>query len=177
MNSFQQACSPSCAIDYGRVLIDRQNKRELRRARARIKPRSRYLAEAQKVFNAWVRERDRLQPCISCGKPASDEPNTWDCGHFRTVGAAPELRFNQLNAHRQCKSCNGGHFRKSQFVVSEDRKESIRSAYRENLIRRIGLENVEWLEGPHEPVKYTKDDLIQIRIKFAEKLKTLKARH
>jgi hypothetical protein len=32
----------------------------------------------------------------------------WDCGHFMGVGARPELRFEEKNAYRQCKACNGG---------------------------------------------------------------------
>jgi hypothetical protein len=38
--------------------------------------------------------------------------------------------------------------------------------YRPELIRRIGLANVEWLEGPHEPAKYTIDELREIKTGF-----------
>jgi hypothetical protein len=35
--------------------------------------------------------------------------------------------------------------------------------YRAELIRRVGLAEVERLEGPHPPRKYTVDDLREIR--------------
>jgi len=42
------------------------------------------------------------------------------------------------------------------------------------LIEKIGLERVEWLEGPHEPKKYTIDELKGIRDLYRRKLKELK---
>ncbi len=66
--------------------------------------------EAQKAFNAYIRARDAALPCISCGEtnPPDLHGGQWDCGHFKTVGAYPELRFEERNAHKQCKSCNAG---------------------------------------------------------------------
>jgi hypothetical protein len=55
--------------------------------------------------------------------------------------------------------------------VSDERKETIRSKYRENLIAKIGLERVEWLEGPHEPKRYRIEDLKEIRDTYRLKLK------
>ena len=48
--------------------------------------------------------------------------------------------------------------------------------YRVNLIKKIGLEWVEWLEGPHDPIKYTIDDLKNIKLTYRAKLKELQAR-
>ena len=47
--------------------------------------------------------------------------------------------------------------------------------YRKNLIDKIGLDKVEWLEGPHEQTNYTADDLWKIRDEYKAKLKELKA--
>ena len=40
------------------------------------------------------------------------------------------------------------------------------SEYRSNLLIKIGLERVEWLEGPHDPVKYTIEDLQEMLSKY-----------
>lgn len=126
--------------------------------------RSHWIKQAQTAFNAYIRKRDRFLPCVSCGRGEEEvsqqegwKPGgAWDCGHYLSVGSHPELRFEPRNAHRQCKSCNGGsanYARKNHQVAT---------AYRVELIKRIGLESVEWLEGPHDAKKYTIQDLKQI---------------
>lgn len=69
-----------------------------------------YIKKAQSAFNAFIRERDEGKPCPSCGTyhPPMIFGGQWDCGHFMGVGARPELRFEEKNAYRQCKACNGG---------------------------------------------------------------------
>ena len=67
-----------------------------------------------------------------------------------STGARPELRFEPLNVNKQCSACNN-HL--SGNIVE----------YRKALINKIGLEHLEWLEGPHEPKKYTVDDLREIK--------------
>ena len=77
-----------------------------------------------------------------------------------SVGGNPELRFEELNCHKQCAPCNN-HLSGN---VGE---------YRINLINKIGLEQVEWLEGPHELQKLTCEDLKAIELKYKKKLKAL----
>jgi hypothetical protein len=45
--------------------------------------------------------------------------------------------------------------------------------YRLGLIRRIGLEAVERLEGPHEPRKYSIDELREIRDTYRRRAREL----
>ena len=130
---------------------------------------------AQKAFNAYIRKRDEGKPCISCYRPSHEiEQNDgwkpggcWDCGHFITVGAAPELRFVEVNAHKQCKSCNGGS---GKFTR---KNQTVSKMYRVKLIEKIGLMDVDWLEGPHDAKKYTVEQLKEIELKFKKKLKEL----
>lgn len=145
-----------------------------REAKERIKTRSQWVKDAQiNAFNPWVRQRDILQPCISCGRYDHEIDDSlrggkWDCGHYLSVGAHPELRFEPLNAHKQCKSCNGGsgkYARKNHTVAME---------YRVRLIDRIGLEKVEWLEGPHEPKNYAIDDLREIKTMYSALRRSLR---
>lgn len=113
--------------------------------------------EAQKEFNAYIRARDAGNPCISCGRSLSERSigGDYDCGHFRSVGSAPHLRFHTWNAHGQCKKCNrylGGNY----------------SEYRRRLLARIGVDKVETLEADYSTKNYTYHDLQRI-IKICKK--------
>jgi hypothetical protein len=46
--------------------------------------------------------------------------------------------------------------------------------YRIELIKRIGQEKVDWLEGPHEPKRYTIDDLKAIKAHYRALTRELK---
>lgn len=127
--------------------------------------------EAQKAFNTFIRKRDENLPCISCGGTQLDvsylRGGYWDCGHFKTVGGFPELRFEELNAHKQCKSCNGGsgRFAKKDRTVSDE--------YKIRLAKKIGQEAYDWLNGPHKANNYTCADLKEIELLYKKKLKEL----
>ncbi len=157
----------------GRQIQQKEERKSTRAKKAALRPRSWWLAEAQKWFNKFIRLRDANEMCISCdraieeieGNDAWKIGGAWDCGHYLTRGAHPELRFEELNAFKQCKSCNAGsgkYTHKTKTVGEE---------YRNKLIKRIGIEKVEWIEGPHEPKKYTIDDLKELIVKYKKKCK------
>lgn len=151
-------CSPECAIKFCNQEKEKRIKTEIKKRREAIKSRSQWLKEAQVTFNAYIRARDYGKPCISCQKNSGAKMNA---GHYRSVGAAPELRFEELNVHLQCEHCN--------THLSSNAIE-----YRINLVKLIGADKVEWLEGPHEPKKYTIDDAKNIKMVYKLKLKELK---
>lgn len=174
----QKACfDPACLAEWSKVDREAKTDKKFKEKKKALKDNDKKIRmpAAQKSFNAWVRYRDRKLPCISCLRTneqvsSSDSwvvGGAWDCGHFLTRGAFPELRFEELNAHKQCKSCNGGSdkYAKKTQLVRED--------YRINLIKKIGLDKVEWLEGKHEPKKYTCADLKAIELKYKNKLKEM----
>ena len=117
-----------------------------------------WLKKAQAAFNSYIRARDALRPCISCGRHHEGQ---YHAGHYRTVGANPELRFEEHNCHKQCSSCN--NYLSGNLIN-----------YRINLLKKVGANVVDWLEGPHAPKKYTIDDLKQIRKTYDEKTKSLR---
>jgi len=85
----------------------------------------------------------------------------YDCGHWRSVGSAPHLRFHEDNAHGQCKKCN--------------RYDSGRAVdYRIGLIARIGLSRVELLESDFSTKKWSIDDILVIRDSYRKKAHELK---
>ena len=148
-----------------------------RERRMEVKPLSYWMARAQTQFNKFIRARDIGLPCVSCGATESEVESqqgwkvggAWDCGHYLSVGSHPELRFEQDNAARQCKSCNGGsgNYSRKNHQTARD--------YRAELIKRIGLERVEWLEGPHEPKRCRKEDYQAIEAEYKAKLKELQS--
>lgn len=165
--STQPTCgSVPCGVEYGlRVVAKakaakaRKEATALREAKVAAKPRDKWLKEAQAAFNRFVRLRDADRPCISCGTTIAK----WDAGHYRSVGSNPALRFEPLNNHKQCAQCN-------------QHKSGNAIEYRIGLIARIGLEAVEWLEGPHDPKHYTIDDLRAIKATYAAKCRELEAK-
>lgn len=121
------------------------------------------LAEARTEFNRFIRLRDHDKPCICCGKFPRVSHLTggeWDAGHYRSVGSAGHLRFNEDNVHRQRKQCN--------------RDGAGRAVdYRIGLIARIGLERVEALENNNAVHKWTKDEVRAIRDTYRAKANQL----
>mgnify|MGYP003637200615 CR=1 FL=1 len=152
-----------CQVQKGLYLVDKQQQQKLkdinkdvRERKEKLKTTSDYLKELQVVFNKWVRLRDKGLNCISCNKPAKKE----NAGHYRSVGSSPNLRFEPLNVHLQCEYCNT--YQHGNLIP-----------YRQNLIKKIGIDLVEWLETEHEPKHYSKPELIIMKEEYKEKIKQL----
>lgn len=118
----QKVCSTSCAIK----LVEANKRDKLKKAAnddiKRVKQKLKQLdreslkwqhKQAQKAFNRMrvLQEVVRFKligkepECVSCGKTNMD----FCCGHFKTVGAHGELRYDELNTHLQCnRYCNKG---------------------------------------------------------------------
>ncbi len=146
--SFQKTCNETqCLVSFGqgeKVRVQKAEAREFKRDRPY------YLKRVQTEFNKYIRSRDKGQPCISCQRYHDGQ---YHAGHYRSVGAHPELRFVEDNCNLQCSVCN-------------NHRSGNLSPYRVNLIAKIGLARVEWLEGPHDPMKYTVEDLQSLLKKY-----------
>ena len=161
----QAVCGPDCAIAIAGVrkrATEAKEARETARAdkvkREKLKTRADWAREAQAAFNSWIRERDAGKPCISCQRHHGGQIHA---GHYLSRGARPELAYEPDNCHAQCAPCNV-HLSGNAVL------------YRRNLVELIGVERVGWLEGPHEPKRYTIDDLKTIRDTYRAKAKALK---
>lgn len=155
----QAVCSPLCAANLAQKKREKAERAELRRRKEAIKTRPELLKEAQAAFNAYIRERDRDLPCISCGRHHAGQ---YHAGHYLSTGARPELRFEEANVHKQCQPCNT-HLHGNLVL------------YRLALIAKVGIEKVEWLEGPHESKKYTHDELRDIKATYAKRARQLRS--
>lgn len=169
---YKNTCSIECEAELGLKLLDKRKRVEAKNVRAidkvraeKLKSRSDWMREAQQAFNRYIRARDENQPCICCGRTETKVTGLgahgWDSGHYRSVGSAPHLRFNENNAHRQLVYCN--RYGAGRAVD-----------YRLGLIERIGLQAVEELESNNDVMKWTIDDLKQIKELYKRKLKDMK---
>ena len=134
---------------------------ETRVRKEQLKTRRDYIKDLQVIFNRFIRARDDKQTCISCGSmPSQKRGGVFDAGHYRSVGANPELRFNEDNCHKQCVRCN----RELSGNVAN---------YRINLIKRIGQDRVDIIEGKHPPLKWSVMEIKHKIKNYKQKLKQL----
>jgi hypothetical protein len=162
----QVACSLSCAARFAkkqRLSKEKQERAQTKERKAALKRIPDLIKEAQHAFNEFIRLRDFGKPCICCGRPLGDGEvgGGYDCGHYRSRGSAPHLRFDERNAHAQTKQCN--RWGAGRAVD-----------YRIGLIARIGLAQVEALEADSRVHKWQRDELIGIRDTYRAKVKELK---
>lgn len=160
----QSCCSIPCAMENSRKIGNRNSARKRleasrihRQEMDKVKTRAEWIKEAQAAFNKFIRLRDDDLSCVSCGRHHTGQ---YHAGHYLSTGARPELRFEELNVHKQCSMCN--NYLSGNLVL-----------YRAELINRIGIEKVEWLEGSHPPKKYTIEELKAIKALYLQKCKEL----
>lgn len=150
-------CCHLCAIDFAREKSKRlaarkaaAQHRERKQAQSADKERiaqrkkelnrPHHLDQLQKLVNQYVvHVRDKDKPCCTCG--TSNPSIKYDAGHLRTRGACPELRFELTNIHKQC-SVNCNQYKSG--AVGE---------HKEYVIKEHGQAALEWLYGPHSPLK------------------------
>jgi hypothetical protein len=166
----QAVCNYACGLAIKDVNQEKARKalvdvgrKEVKAQKEKLKSRGEHMREAQIAFNAYIRMRDQLagHACISSGKPLDWSGNAVDAGHYRSVGSAPHLRFDERNCHAQSKQDN--RFLSGNAVD-----------YRIGLIARIGLEAVDALEADQSVRKYTVDDLKSIKAHYRALARELK---
>lgn len=159
----QKVCGPICAQAHAAQERMKRENKERKERKLKLKTRSDWIKDAQHAFNAYIRLRDSGLPCICCGKPLGNEAigGGFDCGHYRSVGSAPHLRFDERNAHAQRKQCN--RYGAGRAVD-----------YRIGLIHRLGIAAVEALESDQTVRKWSIEDLKEIRDTYRLKLKELR---
>ena len=166
----QAVCSPKCALATVEVQKAKEKKslaqadrREIKVRKEALKTRGDHIREAQQAFNEYIRTRDQVAGhlCISSGKPLDWSGNAVDAGHYRSVGSAPHLRFDERNCHAQSKQDN--RFLSGNAVD-----------YRIGLIARIGQEAVDELEADQSVRNYSVEQIKGIKTYYRAKTRELK---
>ena len=160
----QTVCGPECAIKQAQATRSKaeriqgiEDRKVIKAKLEKLKPLSYWADKTQKAVNTYIRARDEGQPCISCGRHHNGKVNA---GHYRSRGAMPALRYHHDNIHLQCEQCNSS-------------KAGKQLEYRSRLIKKIGIDRVEWLEGPHESPKWKREDYERIESEHKQLLKEL----
>lgn len=165
----QHFCTFEHAVAYAnkkstKAKGDKIKRADMRERKEKLKSIGDLTREAQTAVNAYIRARDSNKPCISCQvEVIQKRGGTMDAGHYRSRGSAGHLRFNVLNIHSQCVTCNRWQ---SGNVVD----------YRINLIKRIGVESVEKLESDNGTRRFTREYLKRIKVVFNKRARWYKKR-
>ena len=158
--SLQHYClKAECVEEWVRVEREKQWKRKKKQLKEELKTVQDLMKEAQVAFNAYIRERDKDKPCISCGKKLTGK---YDAGHFYSSGGHKAVTFNEYNVHGQCVACN-------------QHKHGNLLEYRKGILKRIGERKLnELTQLSNNTIKFTRDELKAIRDDYKQKLKECK---
>lgn len=152
VRQFQKACSVECSVLFVVAAKQKARRKQYTAEKKRLKSRADWLREAQAAVNKYIRLRDAGKPCISCGRHHQGQ---WHAGHYRSVGANPEMRFIENNIHAQCAPCNN---QMSGNIIN----------YRLGLLARYGNGFVESLEGSHEAKHYSIEEIEKIKRHYSK---------
>lgn len=163
--STESVCGFECAVAYGKNKVkkdaDREWQREKKKRKEALMSQSEWLNVLQKVFNSYIRARDKGLGCISCGTKKLG--TQYAAGHFFSRGAFPSVRFDEDNVHLQCNNfCNK--------YLSGNITE-----YRPRLIEKIGIERFNALEfrARNETLKLSIPEIQDLIKVYKQKTKEL----
>lgn len=143
----------------GKKQVENKNKKERSELKESLKSINAVINDVKKVFQTFIRLRDKNKPCISCG---NKNPTDWCGSHYFPAGVYSGLIFDERNCHGACNSyCN---MYLSGNLVN----------YRIGLIERYGEEFVINLEKDSlllKNYKYTREELKEIKEKYKLKIK------
>jgi hypothetical protein len=157
-NSTISVCGYQCAIEWGKLhpkktSIKRVNSQLKSEAKEKLETYSQKVNKVKVIFQKWIRERDKDLPCISCG---TTKASMWHASHFKKAETFSGVIFHELNTWKSCSKCNV-------FLNGNELK------YRENLVKKIGVEQVEALEdlaNETRTKKWTIEELQLIKTKY-----------
>jgi len=156
--TLQKNCfEPDCVTAWIQETKEKNWKRKKAKLKMDLMTIQDYIKLAQQVFNKYIRLRDKGQNCISCGKLSLKE----NAGHFYNANNHWNVRFNELNVHLQCEHCNT--YLSGNLIN-----------YRENLLKKIGIEDFELLSSEaNKTRKFTVNELKEIISTYKKKCKEL----
>jgi len=159
----ERVCSLTCALAYAKSDVDKKNakawRKEKKIRKEGLKTHKDYLNDLQKVFNEFIRVRDKGKPCVSCGCRVKGNGHA---SHMFSVGSSPSLRFNEDNVWRSCVECNL-------------HKHGNIAEYSIRLREKIGEERFNSLVvNRNIPLKLSVEEIKQLIVEYRQKIKSLK---
>lgn len=149
-------------VDCIRVWVDIEKAKkwakDKREKKAELMTLTDWVKIAQTAFNAYIRERDKGQRCISCGKV----PKKINAGHYFNANNHWSVRFDERNVHLQCEYCNT--YLSANLLL-----------YTPAIMAKLGREQFEDLcIEARKTRKFTIEELKEITATYKQKLKELK---
>jgi hypothetical protein len=154
----QKNCfDPNCVTEWINEVKQKNWQKKKAKLKADLMTVQDYIKLAQQVFNKYIRLRDAGNVCISCQK----KPLKENAGHFYNANNHWSVRFDERNVHLQCEHCNT--FLSGNLIY-----------YRENLLKKIGIEEFENLSAEAMKTrKFTIEELKEIIATYKKKCKEL----
>lgn len=126
------------------------------RMKNELKTTSDWMKEAQKVFNQYIRLRDKHKPCVSCESKLGSK---YDAGHYFSSGGHKAVTFDEDNVHGQCVACN--QYKHGNLLN-----------YQIGIEKRIGADRLLQLhEKAHQTRKYSTEELQELIKTYKNKIK------
>lgn len=180
-SSTQQVCSPQCANQYAIAKREKAEKLQAKQTRKEKRDLDRKsLAwqhkQTQPAFNKmrvleemmWF-DINGLEPtCISCNKPSMD----WCCGHFKTRGAQPALRYDRKNTYLQCNTYCNKHL--SGNIEGNKNTRGLKQGLRDRFGEDAAAEIIEYCDTNTESKDWSWRDLEALREGFSKRIRQLK---
>ena len=154
----QKNCfEPNCVAEWINEVKENNWKKKKSKMKMDLMTIQDYVKLAQQVFNKYIRLRDAGNVCISCSK----KPLKENAGHFYNANNHWSVRFDERNVHLQCEHCNT--YLSGNLIY-----------YRENLLKKIGIEEFENLSAEAMKTrKFTIEELKEIISTYKKKIKEL----
>jgi hypothetical protein len=158
ITTLQKNCfDPNCVSEWIQEVKQKNWQKKKAKLKADLMTLSDYVKLTQQVFNKYIRLRDVGNVCISCQK----KPLKENAGHFYNANNHWSVRFDERNVHLQCEHCNT--FLSGNLIY-----------YRENLLKKIGIEEFENLSAEAMKTrKFTIEELKEIIATYKKKCKEL----
>jgi hypothetical protein len=158
ITTLQKNCfDPNCVTEWINEVKQKNWQKKKAKLKADLMTVQDYIKLAQQVFNKYIRLRDAGNVCISCQK----KPLKENAGHFYNANNHWSVRFDERNVHLQCEHCNT--FLSGNLIY-----------YRENLLKKIGIEEFENLSAEAMKTrKFTIEELKEIISTYKKKCKEI----
>ena len=158
ITTLQKNCfDPNCVTEWINEVKQKNWQKKKAKLKADLMTVQDYIKLSQQVFNKYIRLRDVGNVCISCQK----KPLKENAGHFYNANNHWSVRFDERNVHLQCEHCNT--FLSGNLIY-----------YRENLLKKIGIEEFENLSAEAMKTrKFTIEELKEIIANYKKKCKEI----
>jgi hypothetical protein len=158
ITTLQKNCfDPNCVAEWINDVKQKNWQKKKAKLKLDLMTVQDYIKLAQQVFNKYIRLRDVGNVCISCQK----KPLKENAGHFYNANNHWSVRFDERNVHLQCEHCNT--FLSGNLIY-----------YRENLLKKIGIEEFENLSAESMKTrKFTIEELKEIISTYKKKCKEI----